>query len=297
MAGAAFVLPVTFNDPTLPILADDAILTTGSLALIDFAHSAAPVTGVPASGSPIPNIAWKQAAAAHGSGTQAEWAQTYTNNMNLAAGADGFVERSGKGGLHVAMSQATGTAGKGVVVGENTAAASNKLTDFLFAHLDDDYYFSLWQRITRVPVADTIEELVYSIGGNSSPTGNYLLRGSRTVNGGAGLVANSQPALPQPAGPSYRSMAQTAYTGTKPASANVMIAALMSVGWPVVGYTSFGANKGRSAVLYRCYLEDLTISGRTFAQVDALDKALYDQAFGAGGRYAGDTYTDPGTYP
>jgi len=39
------------------------------------------------------------------------------------------------------------------------------------------------------------------------------------------------------------------------------------------------------------YLEDLTVSGRTYADVDALDNALYTEAFGAGGAYSGDTYT------
>lgn len=56
-------------------------------------------------------------------------------------------------------------------------------------------------------------------------------------------------------------------------------------------------NNAPSFVFYRTYLEDLTLSGRTYAQVSAADLALYNAAFGAGGRYAGDTFTDPATLP
>lgn len=56
-------------------------------------------------------------------------------------------------------------------------------------------------------------------------------------------------------------------------------------------------NKQNSVILYRAYIEDLTVSGRTYAEVDALDYALYQAAFAAGGRYFGDTYTDPVTLP
>lgn len=57
-------------------------------------------------------------------------------------------------------------------------------------------------------------------------------------------------------------------------------------------------NKAASRVLYRWYLEDLTVSGRTYAEVLAADYALYQQAFGVGGRYYGDTLpTDPSTIP
>jgi hypothetical protein len=43
--------------------------------------------------------------------------------------------------------------------------------------------------------------------------------------------------------------------------------------------------------LYRLYIENLTVSGRTWAEVDAIDYALYQAAFGAGGRFADDTFT------
>jgi hypothetical protein len=42
----------------------------------------------------------------------------------------------------------------------------------------------------------------------------------------------------------------------------------------------------------------LTVSGRTYAEVDAIDHALYTrEVLTPGGRYYGDTYTDPATLP
>lgn len=61
-----------------------------------------------------------------------------------------------------------------------------------------------------------------------------------------------------------------------------------------------GANKDKAAswIFRRLYLEDLTVSGRTYDQVAAIDQALYTkEVLTAGGRYYGDTYTNPTTIP
>ena len=51
-----------------------------------------------------------------------------------------------------------------------------------------------------------------------------------------------------------------------------------------------------SRAVYRMYIEDLTVSGRTYAQVDAIDYAQFTKdVLTVGGRYYGDTYTDPTT--
>lgn len=48
----------------------------------------------------------------------------------------------------------------------------------------------------------------------------------------------------------------------------------------------------------RAYVEDLTVSGRTYAEVDAIDHALYTkEVLTPGSRYYGDTFTDPATIP
>jgi hypothetical protein len=56
-------------------------------------------------------------------------------------------------------------------------------------------------------------------------------------------------------------------------------------------------NVAPSGVLYRVYLEDFTVSGRTYSEVEAADLAEFATAFGVGGRYAGDTHTAVSALP
>jgi hypothetical protein len=53
-----------------------------------------------------------------------------------------------------------------------------------------------------------------------------------------------------------------------------------------------------SWVVYRFYVEDLTVSGRSLATVYALDQAALAAAFATGGRYNGDAVvTNPSSLP
>jgi len=51
-----------------------------------------------------------------------------------------------------------------------------------------------------------------------------------------------------------------------------------------------------SMIFYRFYCEDLSLSGRTREAVAALDDELFAEAFAVGGKFYGDTYTDPSTF-
>ncbi|QYC10554.1 hypothetical protein [Brevundimonas nasdae] len=305
MTGLRLNVTTNFSDPTneLPVLRDDYLLTRGSLVLIDFAHSADPLVGVPAEGALIPNIAWKEAAELHGSGSKTDWAMMFSRVLAQSPGGDGFVERSTKGGVHVVMSQATQTGiGKGAYIGRTAGGFDTKLRVYLFNHLDHVFYFSSWERKTRLALASSPEASEALIWSNSgSATVNNLILEDRTVNrsGSAQQGSRSVPALPVSAtGNTFRNVAgKWALPSGNPSGANQIGVSLMAIGQMPSPYAGFGANKSRSAVLYRSYLEDLTVSGRTFGEVDAIDKALFDQAFGPGGRYFGDTFTDPATYP
>jgi hypothetical protein len=80
-------------------------------------------------------------------------------------------------------------------------------------------------------------------------------------------------------------------------SGDTVAAAAGSIIFGNGGSGSALTNQCPSDIFYRGYCEDLTVSGRTYADVDALDKALWDAAFAAGGRFAGDTFTAPSTFP
>jgi len=104
--------------------------------------------------------------------------------------------------------------------------------------------------------------------------------GLSNVIGGANAVANR-----------YSSMRASAGAGDTIAIAGG------SIIFGNNGSSSALTNQCPSDIFYRGYCEDLTVSGRSYADVDALDKALWDAAFAAGGRFAGDTFTAPSTFP
>ncbi|RQS00227.1 hypothetical protein DIE02_27720 [Burkholderia sp. Bp8991] len=87
------------------------------------------------------------------------------------------------------------------------------------------------------------------------------------------------------------------FQGTPPSGTSSMIAVPFGFGQVASQYGDAARNVDFSAILYRVFLEDLTVSGRTFAAVSALDQSLYNAAFTSGGRYNGDTYTSPSTLP
>lgn len=59
--------------------------------------------------------------------------------------------------------------------------------------------------------------------------------------------------------------------------------------------TSQALNRSPSVIYYRIYIENLALSGRSYAEVSALDQAEFNKAFAVGGRFYGDTWSDPAT--
>lgn len=292
MTGIGIRLPVTFNNSLLRKRRDDIILSDGSLVLVDFAHSSNPLMGAPVTGTKnIPNIAWKEAAAMHGSGTQNAWSLDTVANVSSS---DGFIERSGKGGVHVCMSQSThsGT-GKGFETRRQVDSAS-PLLQYLYANMGNDFYFSQWEKITRVGITTNPENssaAAYASTGSSSAS-NCLFNLSRAVTYNATLGSANSPSLPQPLGDSFRCGGFGGWTAAgRPSSAATIIASFLAIGQLPVVFGAGPVNSSRSAILYRAYLEDLTVSGRTYAEVKAIDQALFSQAFAVGGRFYNDTFT------
>ena len=61
------------------------------------------------------------------------------------------------------------------------------------------------------------------------------------------------------------------------------------------GLNKAGANNKKfvSKILYRFYIEDLDLSGRTRQEVEALDRELFTKAFSNGGKFYDDMWTNP----
>lgn len=295
--GLKLTIPgAAFTDTSLPILRNDPILVPGSLLLLDFGRDYTLAPGTPANGATLGNIAWQEALATIGSGTEATAKATFTHTLT-GVSAQGIVERSTKGGVHVITSQtvmdSNGGAGR-----HGAITIPNIVRDHIFANIPSrSLYTSVWGRFTRLSTQAT--DSIAHFASIASPVSNYLgflYKGAQWFpQSSTGFVGQRSVPASEALGNFYAAGAQNAWNGTKPGTA----ASCEGVFWLGARgvYEGFQRNKANSGVIYRIYMEDLTASGRSFATVDAADKAMYDIAFGTGGRFNGDTYTNPSTIP
>lgn len=299
------------NAANLPFAEADPRLNKGSLVLWEPGHPADPYVGVPAfppvpgSGSgfrsiPMPNIAKRSAKVLMPTATDTELKPRFYTNYGLQAdgsaapggvNVDGAAERTPKGGLHVISAQTTQQQFRTMQV-----LLPDALKAYILANQAHLFYLSLWYQITRVDANSTGPYIgvmfnsgnsrgIFNIGragvlaGGISPTNNVVPVGARNTLGQV-----------------HEQLANT-WDNTALDSAANLLAGMF--GMNISGaYGDYARNKAMSAVLYSIYLEDLTVSGQTFAQAAALDTAQRNIAFGAGGRYNGDTVpTSPSAYP
>jgi hypothetical protein len=287
--GTRISISETFSAPTGKLLLNDAILpAAGALMLIDVGHSMGGlgVAGVPADLAVIPNIAWDQAAAMVGSGN----ATTLGAIFDRADGTNFNLERTGKGGIHGYLSGNV-AANVGLVINMPTL-----MQTYLFNNLTADFYISAWDRVTRVGTVATAPPIFEGIQRTASSTVSFL--GAFDITNSAVPVAGNAKRLgarvtaANNVGNTYRSVGADGWSGTPPASA-AEIRQQLALWGAMNAYSIFfgGTTAPPSYILYRLYIENLTVSGRTWAEVDAIDYALWQRDFGAGGRFAGDTFT------
>ena len=62
-------------------------------------------------------------------------------------------------------------------------------------------------------------------------------------------------------------------------------------------YTHINQKASSSFIVYRVHIIDVAASGKTFAQLEAEDVALYDSMFAEGGKFYDDTFTSPAALP
>lgn len=293
MSGLKLTIPTSFTDATLPILRDDPVLFAGSLALIEPAHAAAPLAGMPADGAFVPNIAHKEAAAALG---VADDGLAAIFSMGAAfTGARGKMERTGKGGLHGIVSQAPGILQNSNHGAKVTLPAN--IRSYLLTNKAHKFYFSRWTRTTRAALANAGVQNEIGSGSNSA---KFLLYRTDTAEGWnpstALATAEYRPGVPNGLGNSFANLARVM-------SDTNLVATPANAGpqWGMPAGTFNNAvpawvTQLPSSIFYRFYIEDLTVSGRSYAEVDSIDFAEYTkQVLTAGGRYYGDTFTDPAT--
>ncbi|NCM96160.1 MAG: hypothetical protein GW948_02250 [Rhodobacterales bacterium] len=271
----------------------DAILTDGpgSLMLIDVRNWA---SGVPASDAALTNIARVQSNALGLGAANA----IFRKVGDLTGGGFGLIERSTKGGLHVAVRQSSGIAanqGYNIEVPESVMA-------YMIANPTHNYYYSQWRRLTRASLSEgTGAKALMAVENNT--TGGFVLMsqtagqerptlanriGRSMLGAGQNVLGNTADMIagPYTAGTSATPTTEQ-YASGRARSLAQFGSVLLQNSWSAI------AAQLQSWVFYRAYVEDLTLSGRTFAEVSAIDSALWTAAFGTGGVFAGDSHTAP----
>ncbi|MDI3259704.1 MAG: hypothetical protein QJR02_08410 [Sinobacteraceae bacterium] len=291
--GLKIKLPVAFTDTSLPILYDDALMSAGTLMLADPMHSAAPwAAGVPAANAPLPNIAWSAAAALIGSGDQTSLGPIFL--LDNVASNEAKLERSSKGGLHVIWTQANASSKRAALF------LPNPIQNYLINNPRHKYYFSLWQRVTRAP-KNILEVPEVAILSGSPALSNYLVyysqRGALPNSSNPVFLGGRDNLGGYGVGNKIVTIGANGFTGAAPtATSQTNNYELCCWGYGDAAYSPTSAPNSRSSIFYRVFLEDLTVSGRGYADVDAIDYGLWQAAFAPGGRYYNDTFTDPATF-
>lgn len=283
--GRKLVIPGISIDPSAPVLPsiDQAMPAAGMLVFIEPGHPYNPAPAGLAIGSYLPNIAVDQARVATGITSTDDVA--YKPRL-IAMGANaGAVERSAKGGLHLIPAK-TNPGGLALTYSVNDRpAGEGALATWLDGHKADSLYIALWGRWTRALGA--LAGSGYSIGtvAASNSLGQFFARQGTT----------GELAYPTDA----RRLGVTAENMQTPTLAPFFIDAafaspaatnIISMFRPFALSPHTDANSTPAAVFYDYIVEDLTLSGRTYAQAHAAWFAKYTRDVKtAGGRYYGDT--------
>lgn len=275
-------------DTQCPIVYDDELMSTGSLMLVELGHSKGTYSGVPGDGALLPNVAWEAAATLLGAGTATSLSATVLNTLS----ANDLAERTPKGGLHVIKSQVTDSQNQRLAI-----QLPDAIMNYLLAHTTNDIFLSTVYTTTRVATDTQVPLSIIS--STTAATGNFLdiLKAVGVSETATLLGSRDSPSPRNTLAPSYAARAVTNWVGTPPASLAQSYRMPFMVG-PAGPYGNTYTAKCPSVILYGLYIEDLTASGRTFADVDAIAYARFQRDFASGGRYNGDTTpTAPSSKP
>ena len=277
-------------DTACPIVYDDELMSTGSLMLVELGHSKGTYSGVPGDGALLPNVAWSAAATLLGAGTATSLAATVLNTLS----ANDLAERTPKGGLHIIKSQVTDSQNQRLAI-----QLPDAIVTYLLANPTNDIFFSTVYTTTRAALDGQTPLSIIS--STTAATGNFLdiLKAVGVSEASTLLGSRDSPSPRNTLAPSYSSRAVTNWSGTPPASLGTSYRMPFMVG-PGGPYGNTYSAKCPSVIFYGLYIEDLTVSGRTFADVDAIAYARFQRDFSSvgPGRYYGDTTpTAPSSKP
>lgn len=213
-------------------------------------------------------------------------------------------ELTTKGGLHFIAAQGL-TEDLNMTGSWKALIANDTLKQKLSAPFlanNPNLYVSVWLTTTRHVIKQpSLGPILTYVNGNTSNLGFYIGTGHTGLGMATGGATGSK------LGKDFKNASivnqPNMYTGNVKVGGGTGIIAntSMYLGTGVVPPFS-GAPSANQAwngcpsfVVYRYYIEDLSKSGRTYEQVKAIDEAEHAKAFSEGGRFYGDTWSDPAT--
>lgn len=292
--GTVITLGLDFSGPNvrdLPVVSYvDPIEAPGSLLLLDMTHPLSDLgAGAPVHGNSYPNLfATKAAPLLNTSDTSLSIVSVF------AEPSHGKVERSRMGGIHVIQSVTQDKSNAGFQLRLPAA-----IVDYFKANHTHQFYVSQWGKTTRAESSS--QHSVGALSGSTAFSFAWTLADSNTVGGGPTKLGLRAVAEEVAGVTNFRNVGVTNFgPDFRDAVIQPQSGALFEVGNFLVPNAGNGKRGLHGAqIFYRGYIEDLTVSGRTYAEVDAIDYAEYTkQVLTAGGRYYGDTVpTDPSVLP
>lgn len=288
----------SINNPNAPFITlyDPIEKPIGSLFLWDAQRN--PLSSVPVVGSLIPNLLNSYT-------TAAGKAMSFIRGSMSAAEHSSYLatQLSSKNGIHFIASQARTTD----VTGSNTLfhgiGADSALLAAIYSNVSSankNLYVSVWERVTRISGAGLAPLFKY-FDSNASNYAAYLTTIKTSAVVAAGSISSSKLGLtyldsnivskPNAQQFCIKSLGGTGVTPTTP----FKLINGMDTPWSGTAAGGQAFNNSPSRIIYRIYIEDLTLSGRTYEQVKAIDDAEFAKAFAEGGRFYGDTWSDPAT--
>ena len=213
---------------------------------------------------------------------------------NTLASVGGVAERTAKGGLHGIYPQnLTSASPRGVLSG----LIPDAVKDYIMSNTSHAFYMSLMGVITRNAItgagnAPVLAGLYSGSDGTATAQNTpciYQSVSTSTVSGGR-TGPDTLGRTTAPPNPAFCvDVAHSKLVLTASSNMDSIKGELFSI-----GNISTSVYAGcPSWVFYSMYVEDLTISGQTYAEAHAKSQAVYDSRFGSGGIYSGDTWTIP----
>lgn len=278
------MLDFTATDNSLPRVRElDPIVTDGSMMLVDFTNPGMPSDWLGVSTGYVPNLAWGTLGKMIGGGTEQGLAATYVNNLDAG---DGTMERTSQGGLHGIIKNGIEYTGQ-----RSAALTSPAVRGWMTDNPGHSYFASVWGAYTRDDGRGDNGSSRLRMAGFNRAGGHELLTLRRAVSGiGIQPTTNRIGSRAKPSRDPGQMIVNAGYSQmTGAPSADSF--AIWTTG---NGGNTIDEVAMPSWALYRFYLEDLTVSGRTYAAADAEDNAAYSaEVLSTGGRYNGDTWTNP----